>query len=80
MAITYGSAVQITAWTNPRYALNKKYSVIPYRDGAAVTADQLLDVSREEAEAHFQLLVSRTTNNELYDQIAVTEATIQVPS
>lgn len=81
MAYTYGTAVQIKAWTNPATAPNKLYDVIPYRAGSAVTGDQLLDAEADAAETHFQLLKDNSTINPLlYDQIEMTEKVITVPS
>jgi len=80
MAIEYNTGVQVTAWTNPRYSLNKRYSVYPYRAGVKVVADQLEYVSEDEAQTYFQVLVDKTRNGTLYDQIEIIEEIIKVPA
>jgi hypothetical protein len=80
--IAYSTQVQVAAWNNPAYAPTELYDVIPYKAGAAVTADQHTDVpTRDEADAFFkQLLDAVTINPAKYDQIEIKKKIVVVPS
>jgi hypothetical protein len=80
MAIQYNTAVQIRAWTNPKYSLNKRYNVYPYVAGNKVTAYQLEAVSEDEANDHFQKLLDMVRTGTMFDQIEITEEIIKLPA
>ena len=82
MAATYGSSVQVRAWSKTAYAPPKLYNIIPYRDGVEVSGDTETDIeSLAEADDIFQRMMNAALRGEKdYDQVSVTERSVTVPS